>query len=258
MIHEWDLAQTNLNRARGRSYEVAVLPLGAIEPHNLHLPYGTDFFMAAIVAERACARAWEKCQSVLCLPALPYGVDCNMMSFPLTATVTQATLDAMIRELLCSMRHHGIRKFVLVNGHGGNDFVPLVRQVQVDLDIHVFLADWWKMGMDRYDSIFTRRDDHSGQMETSCALAAFGELVELAQVADATPRPFQFEALKKGWVSTSRDFGKMTPNCASSDPSGSTAQRGEEYIALAAERLGDFLAELAAAPIDEHFPFKGP
>jgi creatinine amidohydrolase len=80
--------------------------------------------------------------------------------------------------------------------------------------------------------------------------------VELAQAGDATPKPFQFEALQKGWVTTSRDFGKMTTNCASSDPTGSTAQRGEQYISLAVERLGDFLAELAGTPIDENFPFK--
>lgn len=257
MIQEWNLAQTNLKLTRQRRYEVAVLPVGAVEPHNLHMPYGTDYMTAALVAGRACEHAWKKCQSVLCLPALPYGVDCNMMGFPVTASVTQATLDAMIRELMASMRHHGIRKFVLVNGHGGNCFVPMVRQSQADLGIHVFLTDWWKIGWDHYDEIFTCRDDHSGQMETSCAMAAFGELVNLAQAGDTTPKPFQFEALQQGWVTTSRDFAKMTVNCATSDPTGSTAQRGQQYIDLTVARLGDFLAELAAAPIDESFPFKG-
>jgi len=130
MIHEWDLTETNLGRLSRRRYEVAVLPTAAIEPHNLHLPEGQDWRHTTWVARASCRRAWEKCESVICLPAIPYGVDCNLMDFPLAIHVSQATLDAMVREILLSLRHHGIRKMVILNGHGGNDFTPLVRQLQ--------------------------------------------------------------------------------------------------------------------------------
>ena len=69
---------------RARKYEVAVLPTGAVEPHNLHLPYGQDVRHTVWIARRACAAAWKRGAAVVCLPAIPYGVDCNLMDFPLT------------------------------------------------------------------------------------------------------------------------------------------------------------------------------
>ena len=40
----WVLAETNYAYVKANPYEVAVLPLGATEPHNLHLPYATDTY----------------------------------------------------------------------------------------------------------------------------------------------------------------------------------------------------------------------
>ncbi len=145
-IEPWGLAAMNLGRLQGMQYEVAVLPTAAIEAHNRHLPEGQDFLHTTYVARTSCAAAWEKSARVICLPAIPYGVDCNLMDFPLTIHVSQATLDAMVRDIIVSVRHRGIRKVVIVNGHGGNDFTPLVRQIQCDLDVHVFLIDWWWWG----------------------------------------------------------------------------------------------------------------
>jgi len=258
MIDEWDITATNQHRARQRHYEVAVLPVGAIEAHNTHLPLGEDFLHVDHVARAACAAAWEKSPSVLCLPALPYGVDCNLMDYPLTITVTQATLDAMVREIVVAARRHGIRKVVLVNGHGGNEFMSLIRQVQCDTDVHVFLIDWWTVGQDKYDEIFTRRDDHAGQFETSVALALHGDRVEADQAGDGATRPFRFEALRAGWARTSRDFGRLSDQCASGNPEGASAERGRAYLDLVIARIAEFLAELAEAPIDEFFPFSGP
>lgn len=184
MINEWDLLETNLRRLRDRKYEVAVIPTAATEAHNLHLPEGQDVLHTTWMARRVCEMAWPRCESVICLPALPYGVDCNLLGFPLSIHVSQATLDAMLRDIITSCRHHGIRKIVLVNGHGGNDFVPLVRQIQSDLDVHVFICNWWMVGSDRYGEIFTHPDDHAGELETSVAMHLFPHLVEMEHAKD--------------------------------------------------------------------------
>lgn len=253
-IEEWDLTATNLGRVLRQRYEVAVLPVGAVEPHNRHLPYGQDLRHTTHVARECCRRAWGQGARVVCLPALPYGVDCNLMDFPLTMHVSQGTLDAMVRELIGSCRHHGIRKFVVVNGHGGNDFMPLVRQVQCDLDVHVFVCDWWKAGKDRYGEIFDRADDHAGQFETSVALALYPKLVEAESAGDGAVRPFRFEALEKGWVRTSRRFARLNAHCAAGDPSGASAEKGRAYLEIVCGRVSAFLVELAATPIDGVFP----
>jgi creatinine amidohydrolase len=254
MINEWDLTETNLHRLSQRRYEVAVLPIAAIEAHNRHLPEGQDLRHTTYVARRCCELAWKQCESVICLATIPYGVDCNLLAFPLTIHVSQATLDAIVRDIIASLHKHGIRKIALINGHGGNDFAALIRQIQSDLPVHVFLCNWWTVGHDRYDEIFEAPDDHAGEFETSVALALYPELVELKGASDGRARPFRFEALEKGWVRTSRDFARLNDHCAVGDPSRASAEKGRKYLDLVCERISGFLVELAQTPIDEHFP----
>ena len=254
MIDEWDLTATNLHRTSGRDYEVAVLPTAAIEPHNRHLPQGQDFRHTTHVARESVRQAWDTCESVLCLPTIPYGVDCNLMDFPLAIHVSQGTLDKMVRDVIASLRAHGIRKIVILNGHGGNDFAPLIRQIQCDLDVYVFSCNWWTVGRDRWEEFFSAEDDHAGQFETSIALALYPELVELDVAGDGAARPFRFEALRKGWVRTSRRFARLNDHCAAGNPAGASAERGKAYLDLVCERISAFLVELAQAGIDDSFP----
>lgn len=254
MIHEWDLSGTNLHRLSGRRVEVAVLPIGATEAHNRHLPEGQDVRATLHVAQRCCAAAWAQEPAIICLPPLPYGVDCNLLGFPLSIHVSQAALDAVVRDILASLEHHGIRKTVILNGHGGNDFTPLVRQVQADRPIHVFVCNWWTVGRDRYGEIFSAADDHAGEMETSVALALYPELVELGVAGPGRPRPFRFEALERGWVQTSRDFARLNDHCGVGDPTQASAEKGRRYLDVVCERITRFLVELARTPIDSRFP----
>jgi creatinine amidohydrolase len=254
MSNEWDLSATNLHRLSQRRYEVAVLPVGATEAHNRHLPEGQDVLHTTHVARRCCEAAWKECEAVVCLPAIPYGVDCNLLAFPLSIHVSQATLDALVRDVIGSLHQHGLGKIVIINGHGGNDFVPLIRQIQADWPMHVFLCNWWTVGHDRYDEIFEAPDDHAGEFETSVALALYPELVELDVAGDGRARPFRFEALERGWVRTSREFSRLNDHCGVGDPSRASAEKGRRYLDLVCERISRFLVELVRSPIDEHFP----
>jgi creatinine amidohydrolase len=254
MIDEWDLTSTNQRRIRARRYEVAVLPVGATEAHNLHLPEGTDWRLATWVAREACRRAWERSPTVLCLPALPFSSDCNLMDFPLTVDVSQETVNAVVTDVVRSLAHHGIRKVLLLNGHGGNNFMPLVRVLQTELDVHLFLCNWWTVGSDRYAEIFDKPDDHAGEMETSAVMAIAPELVELEHAGSGAAAPYRFEALTKGWVQTSRRFARLNDHCAVGDPRIATPEKGRRYLELTCARLADFLVELAAARVDSAFP----
>ena len=100
MINEWDLTQTNQKRIMNNKPNVAILGTSAIEAHNYHLPEGQDFLHTDAIVKRVTKESWDKTQSVICLPTLPYGVDCNLMDFPLTIHVKQSTLDLMITEIV--------------------------------------------------------------------------------------------------------------------------------------------------------------
>ncbi len=254
MVDEWDLCDTNLKRISERDYKVAVLPVGATEAHNYHLPQGIDSRHAAYVARRCCSAAWQREPTIVCLPTLPYGVDCNLLGFPISIHVSQANLDGVVRDIITSLAKHGIRRTVILNGHGGNEFMPLVRQLQSDSGVYVFVCNWWQVGQDKYGEIFDEADDHGGEMETSVALAICQESVEMKQAGSGQTRPFALEALRRGWVRTSRDFSRATFDCAVGDPSKATANKGALYLDLVCERVTEFLVDLARADDDELFP----
>src|SRR4051812_36202546 len=68
-MHPFLLSESNYGQVKERPFEVAVLPLGATEPHNLHLPYGTDTYQVEAVGRLACAMAHDRGARVALLPA---------------------------------------------------------------------------------------------------------------------------------------------------------------------------------------------
>jgi creatinine amidohydrolase len=260
MPSPWKLAELNYGVVKQTKYEVAVLPFGATEPHNLHLPYGIDAFEAEIMGDAICKSAHERGAKVLLLPTIPYGTETNQREFPFSMNVMPSTLGLMIRDLVQSLAHHGIRKIVLLNSHGGNDFKPLLRELHGQFDCHLFLFNWYQAIGDLYGEVFKNRDDHAGEVETSIALAYFPHLV--AQNADGTltadagaTKPTRFDAINRGWVGITRPWHLLTTNAGSGNPHEATAEKGKRLMEVLADRIGTFLVELSNAKVDEKFPF---
>ena len=260
MTRPWKLEETTYGTVKNTEYEVAVLPLGATEPHNLHLPYGMDVFEGTIAGEQICAAAHEKGAKVVLLPTIPYGTETNMREFPLAMNLNPSTLYAVVTDLVDSLVQSGIRKIVLLNSHGGNEMKPLVRELYGKSPAWVFLCNWYTTLKDQYDEIFDNPEDHAGEMETSFGLAFFPELIArnedgtLAADEGAT-NAMRFEALNKGWASLSRPWHLLTTNAGSGNPHMATAEKGERMMQLIVERMSTFLVELSQSELDERFPF---
>jgi creatinine amidohydrolase len=94
----WILAETNYAYTKQHRYEVAVLPLGATEPHNLHLPYGTDTFEADCIGAHLCQAAHQRGARVVLLPTIPYGTQTNMRAFPLALNRESVHAAAVITD----------------------------------------------------------------------------------------------------------------------------------------------------------------
>ncbi len=259
MIEPWRLDELNYGAVKASpGYEVAVLPLGATEPHNLHLPYGTDTFQVDVIAARACAIAHAAGARALKLPALPYGTETNQMKFPLAMNLNPTTVARVITDLVQSLAAHGILRCVLLNGHGGNDLKWVLRELHGATPVHIFLCNWYKVAADVYGTIFQEKDDHAGEMETSMGLAHFPRLVVPEQADAGAVRPSRFEAVNRGWVEITRPWHLLTTNSGAGDPRAATAAKGEEITKVVADRIGAFLAELAKSPLDDTFPFQPP
>jgi creatinine amidohydrolase len=259
-MRPWKLAETNYAYVKEHPYEVAVLPLGATEPHNLHLPYGTDMYEADTVGDKICEAAHQAGAKVVLLPTVPYGTETNQMAFPLAMNVNPSTLFAFVTDLVDALAHHGIRKIVLLNSHGGNDFKPLLRELHGRTPAQIFLCNWFKVLSDVELDLFGERDDHAGEMETSFGLAYFPHLVahnpDGSLAADAGHvAPARFEALNEGWVSITRPWHLLTTNSGAGNPHGASADKAVRMMAILVERLSKFLVELSTSKLDETFPF---
>ncbi len=259
-MRPWILEETNYSYTKKDPYRVAVLPLGATEPHNLHLPYGTDTLEGTIIGQRICEVAHKKGARVVLLPTIPYGTETNMRELPLAMNVNPSTLNLLLTDLIESLIGSGIQRIVLLNSHGGNELKPLLRELSGTIDAHVFLCNWYAAIKGHYDEIFDRPEDHAGEMETSFALAYFPNLVlkdEQGRLAadDGVTAKTRFSAINDGWVSITRPWHLLTSNSGSGDPSAATAAKGERLMELLVDRLSQFLFELSEAELDERFPF---
>jgi len=251
----WKLEEITYKTVKDTKYEVAVLPVGSTEPHNYHIPYGSDTFHSTRIAERICEAAVRMGAKVVLLPTIPYGVVANLMKFPLAINVHQETLNRMVKDILYSLEQHGIFKLVIFNGHGGNDFKPLLREVYGATKVFVCAIDWWKVGQNLYKTIFESPDDHAGEMETSVDMALFGHLIHLSDAADGATSPTRFEAINKGWVMITRPWHLLTESSGAGDPRKASVEKGEKYIGIVVERISRFIEELSNAKMDERFPF---
>ncbi len=259
-MRPWKLAETNYGVTKGQHFEVAVLPLGATEPHNLHLPYGIDNFEADLVGEKICEAAWLRGAKVVLLPTIPYGTQTNQRAFPFAMNVNPSTLGALVTDLVDSLTGQGILKIVLLNSHGGNDLKWLLRELYGRSPAKLFLCNWYQIFQDVYRDIFRESDDHAGEMETSLALAYVPELVarnpDGTLAADAgTKAVTRFEAVNRGWVSITRPWHLLTTNAGAGNPHAATAEKGRRLMEVLVDRLAGFLVELSTAELDERFPY---
>jgi creatinine amidohydrolase len=177
------------------------------------------------------------------------------MNFPLAMNLNPSTVARVITDLVDSLAHHKILKCVLLNGHGGNDLKWLLRELYGKTPVQLFLCNWWKVGVDRYSSIYEDAGDHAGELETSLMLSLRPDLVQMDLADDGSMARTRFEAISKGWVEMTRPWHLLTTNSGAGNPHPSTAAKGEATIELVVERIGTFLAELSRTPIDASFPY---
>jgi creatinine amidohydrolase len=256
-MRPWYLADQSHHSLPKERWQVAVLPFGATEAHNLHMPYGTDVFQVEELGQRACEKAYAAGAKVLLLPSIPFGVNTNHFKVPggLACSLRPTTLLAILTDLVESMERQGIFKLVLLNGHGGNELKPFTRELHHRTKVFLCLCDWFRMVGDVLPTIFEHPGEHADEMETSLGLAFFPDLVHPELADDGAARPTRFAAINQGWVSITRPWHLATKNTGMGNPVAASAEKGRRLMDVAVERLSTFLQELSAAKIDDSFPY---
>jgi creatinine amidohydrolase len=243
------LAESNWKAVKDRPFEVAILPWGATEPHNYHLPYATDNYETGALAERAAEIAWNKGAKVVVLPTVPFGVNTGQLDLKLAINMNPSTQLAVLTDIASALAGQGIRKLLVLNGHGGNDFRQMIRELQPRIDLFICTINWWTCvkGADYFDE----PGDHAGEMETSLMMSLQPELLRpLSEAGPGRARKFRIAGLRNGWAWAPRQWTKVTDDTGTGNPKASTGDKGEKFLRAVTERIGGFLVDLANADLN--------
>lgn len=247
------LAETTWKTVKDTDYEVAVLPWGATEAHNYHLPYATDVIQCDHVAAESARRAWEKGAKIVVLPTVPFGVNTGQLDIKLDINMNPSTQAAVLGDVVDALVQQGIYKLVVMNGHGGNDFRQMIRELQAQYpDTFICSVNWYNIvDKSRY---FEYAGDHADEMETSVMMHLVPDLVlPLSEAGTGAARQFKIAALRERWAWAQRSWSAVTEDTGVGNPKASSAEKGKAYLDAVAEKIGQFLVDLADADIENMY-----
>ncbi len=221
-------------------FEKVILPLGALESHGPHLPFGTDAFTAYLVALDIAARL----PKTAVLPPLNYGVSEHYKEFPFTVSLRFETEIALLSDILESVYREGVRKVFIMNGHDGN-IAPIevasrsAKVAHPDFKIVSLDAWWMTLGELLPPDFFQvwKGLGHGGEGETSICLELFPELVDFPRAAGVVPQLPKHVEVK--WR-----FSELTHTGATGDPTKATPAKGKKMRETLVDAMVQILTDL--------------
>jgi len=241
------LLEANYRQLLDDPPNVAVLPWGATEAHNYHLPHGTDVIEATGLAEEAARIAFSQGAKPVVLPAIPFGNNEQQLDQVATISLTTATSAAILGDVVRSLTTQGIDRLLILNGHGGNEFKPLVRDIQNQFGALIVVASFFQVCPDVLHAVFDEPGDHAGEMETSLMLKLCPDLVVMDQAGEGREIPFQVDGLSQPGVWTPRPWSKSHPDTGSGNSKAASADKGRRYLEAVATQLAKVIIGLSSA-----------
>lgn len=247
------LAECHWRTVEDTPYEVAILPWGATEAHNYHLPYGTDVFEAESIAAEAARIAWEAGAKVTVLPCIPFGVNTGQSDVKLDINMNPSTQLAVLRDVVEVLNRQGIYKLIIMNSHGGNDFKTMIRELGLQYPKMFLCQCHWFKAMDQ-TQYFENKDDHAGEMETSVIMHLRPTLVRpLSEAGDGAAKQFRITGIREGWAWAERAWLKVTKDTGVGDPRKASAEKGQRFFHDVTAKVGQFFKEVADADRDDMY-----
>lgn len=247
----WPETQAALKEAR-----VGIIVIGATEQHGPALASGTDYRIADAIAERVTEGSDGL---ALMAPPICVGFSPHHMDFPGTLTARVSTLAALLDDYLDSLERHGLRRFLIVNGHGGNvAFLPsYMAEYRTRTGNLIALVHWSMMGRDVVVEIAKSSVyGHACEVETSLAMALVPDVVRHEELGGPAPLN-ESSKLLAGLVIPERAVGGFSPrsfleftrNGALGDPRHADEAGGQRLADAVCSRSVDLVRFLADSPL---------
>lgn len=227
---------------------IIVIPVGSTEQHGTQSALGTDYMVPSYLADHI-----EDVDNVIVAPTVPYGVCPYHLSFEGSINIGYEGLYLVLHGIMDSLMQHGVRRFVVLNGHGGN--TPSIDRAALEV-YHkggvCASVDWWSL-VAQLDDRF--QGGHGDILETSAMMAIDPESVHLelgkpmnAQNPTSEMKAAYIQAVnfKGGTVRLVRDTKEIAPSgwFGPFDPKDSSAELGQAALDLAVDYIREFLGEV--------------
>ena len=247
------LAENNWKNIKEQQVDVAILPWRATEAHNYHLPYATDNFQVEAIAAEAGKIAWEAGTKCIVLPVIPYGVNTGQADIRLDMNLNPSTQLIILRDLITVLNRQEIKKLLVLNGHGGNNFKPLLRELALEFpDMFLSLCNWF--GVPNRDAIFEEPGDHADEMETSLMLYLHSDLVSpLNEAGDGNEKKSVVTGIREGWAWSERQWPMVSDDTGIGNPKKATKEKGERVFKEVTQKVGGLITEIAALDLNSRY-----
>ncbi len=227
--------------------EVVLLPWGATEAHNYHLPFAADVIEAEAFADQAAREAAAEGAKVVVLPPVPFGSNAQHLDQICTIHLGTTTTGLILRDVVHSLHRQQIDRLVIVNAHGGNEFKPHIRDLQEQYSVLIVLVNILEMVPEIVQQLFDVPGDHAGQLETSLLMHLCPEQVHPELAGPGSRNPFQIKGIGNPGIWTPRPWRRTHPDLGSGDPAGATAEKGRRYFEAVIHELKNLLINLSKA-----------
>ena len=250
-MRKYILAENNWQDIKERKIDLAILPWGATEAHNYHLPYSADVIESESISFAAAGKAFKKGANVIVLPSVPYGVNTGQADIKLDMNINPSTQLAILNDIIDNLNRHSINKLLIINGHGGNDFKPMLRELGLRYP-QMFLSycNWFTSVPKQ--NYFEHDGDHADEMETSLLLFLSPELVlPLDNAGNGKAKKIKIKGLQEGWAWTERKWSRITRDTGVGDPSKATKEKGERYFNDVVDKVSELIFEIANSDLND-------
>jgi len=230
-------------RSALETVRLAIIPTGSCEQHGPNMTLEADAAISYTLAERLAQRLYPR---ALLAPLLPWGVSPHHMSFPGTITLRPETYDAVLWDVVASLKSHGLSHFLLVNGHGGN-VAPLnviSMKLRRELNVQVAVMFYMQLAADVIKAgAKTTLYGHACEVEASVGLYLAPQTVKPERVAGEV-RPYAHahtDIKAPARLDYPFMFEEFTGNGALGDARLATVEFGQAIVETSLERTLTFL-----------------
>ncbi len=246
-----DLSVSAYGHTVNQNYDLVILPWGATEPHNLHLPYLTDSILSHDIAVEAALMAQEQFGvNCMVLPPVTFGSqNPGQRELKFCIHARYETQKAILTDIVASLYTQGMRKMVIINGHGGNNFKNMIRDLSLDYpDFLIATSEWFTVLPAK--EYFDQPGDHADELESSVMMYYHPEWVDLTMAGEGKGRNFALPSLRQKTAWIPRHWQKVTQDTGIGNPALATPEKGKRFALAVAERYAQLFNELAHADLD--------